>query len=101
MRQWTLAAGRALAVLGVAAGAIAGAAALAAGDAPADDGQWVRPARDLASTRYSGLDQINSRNVGQLFPHRAFAHATQREMGFEALVGRVAQRRELFRNLGV
>jgi lanthanide-dependent methanol dehydrogenase len=32
----------------------------------ADDGQWVRAAKDFASTRYSTLDQINRDNVSQL-----------------------------------
>lgn len=32
--------------------------------ATADDGQWLMPARDYASTRYSGLDQITTENVG-------------------------------------
>ncbi|HEV8445096.1 MAG TPA: hypothetical protein VGQ27_16535, partial [Steroidobacteraceae bacterium] len=27
---------------------------------PAEDGNWRMPARDLASTRYSALDQINT-----------------------------------------
>src|SRR5207248_9927224 len=31
-----------------------------------DDGQWIRPAKDLASTRYSSLDQINTGNVKTL-----------------------------------
>ncbi|HEX2207824.1 MAG TPA: PQQ-dependent dehydrogenase, methanol/ethanol family, partial [Longimicrobium sp.] len=31
-----------------------------------EDGQWVMAARDYASTRFSGLDQINTRNVGSL-----------------------------------
>ena len=31
-----------------------------------DPGQWVMPARNYASTRFSELDQINARNVGQL-----------------------------------
>ena len=31
-----------------------------------DDGQWLRPARDYASTRYSGLSQISADNVKQL-----------------------------------
>jgi PQQ-dependent dehydrogenase (methanol/ethanol family) len=31
-----------------------------------DDGQWLRPAKDFASTRFSSLDQINSANVPQL-----------------------------------
>jgi PQQ-dependent dehydrogenase (methanol/ethanol family) len=31
-----------------------------------DDGQWVMPANNYASTRYSGLDEINTANVRQL-----------------------------------
>jgi PQQ-dependent dehydrogenase (methanol/ethanol family) len=34
--------------------------------AAADDGQWRMPARNYASTRYSGLDQITTQNVKQL-----------------------------------
>jgi PQQ-dependent dehydrogenase (methanol/ethanol family) len=42
-----------------------GATAATAGDAGGgtDDGQWIMPARDYASTRYSGLAQIDARNV--------------------------------------
>lgn len=29
-------------------------------------GQWIRPAGDCVSTRFSGLDQISTANVGQL-----------------------------------
>src|SRR2546430_98790 len=32
----------------------------------ADDGQWIMPARNYQSTRFSGLDQINSQNVRTL-----------------------------------
>ena len=32
----------------------------------ADDGQWTMPAKDYANTRFSGLDQINTGNVGAL-----------------------------------
>jgi lanthanide-dependent methanol dehydrogenase len=32
----------------------------------AEDGQWTMPAKDFASTRYSGLDQINTDNVKDL-----------------------------------
>src|SRR4051794_30668686 len=32
----------------------------------ADDGQWVMPAKDYASTRFSGLNEINTGNVGRL-----------------------------------
>jgi lanthanide-dependent methanol dehydrogenase len=31
-----------------------------------DDGQWVMPAKNYASTRYSGLDEINTGNVSRL-----------------------------------
>src|SRR5919202_2183056 len=31
-----------------------------------EDGQWTMPAKDYASTRYSGLDQINTENVKDL-----------------------------------
>jgi lanthanide-dependent methanol dehydrogenase len=34
--------------------------------AQADDGQWVMPAKNYASTRFSGLDEINSGNVRQM-----------------------------------
>jgi alcohol dehydrogenase (cytochrome c) len=33
---------------------------------PAEDGQWTMPAKDYASTRFSGLDQINGGNVANL-----------------------------------
>jgi PQQ-dependent dehydrogenase (methanol/ethanol family) len=32
----------------------------------ADDGQWAMPAKNYASTRYSGLQQINAQNVRNL-----------------------------------
>jgi PQQ-dependent dehydrogenase (methanol/ethanol family) len=32
----------------------------------AEDGQWLMPAKDYASTRYSGLDQINAGNAASL-----------------------------------
>jgi PQQ-dependent dehydrogenase (methanol/ethanol family) len=33
---------------------------------PADDGQWVRPAKDFASTRFSSLTEINTTNARNL-----------------------------------
>ncbi|HEY4305408.1 MAG TPA: methanol/ethanol family PQQ-dependent dehydrogenase [Gemmatimonadaceae bacterium] len=33
---------------------------------PADDGQWVRPAKDYASTRFSSLTEINTTNARNL-----------------------------------
>jgi PQQ-dependent dehydrogenase (methanol/ethanol family) len=38
-----------------------------------DDNQWVMPAKDYASTRYSGLHQITTDNVKQLQPAWTFA----------------------------
>ena len=35
-------------------------------DLAADDGQWTRPAKDFASTRFSGLTEINTTNVKNL-----------------------------------
>ncbi|HEX5514798.1 MAG TPA: methanol/ethanol family PQQ-dependent dehydrogenase [Gammaproteobacteria bacterium] len=50
--------------------------------APAEDGQWTMPAKNYASTRYSGLEQINSGNVGQL--QVAFTFSTGAERGHES-----------------
>jgi PQQ-dependent dehydrogenase (methanol/ethanol family) len=47
-----------------------------------DDGQWVRPAKDFASTRYSTLDQINTDNVKDLKAAWTFSTGTDR--GHEA-----------------
>src|SRR5438067_2012993 len=47
-----------------------------------DDGQWLRPAKDFASTRYSSLDQINTSNVKQLKLAWTFSTGTLR--GLEA-----------------
>src|SRR5215210_9267943 len=35
-------------------------------NATPEDGQWIRPAKDFASTRYSGLSEINAANVANL-----------------------------------
>jgi PQQ-dependent dehydrogenase (methanol/ethanol family) len=40
-------------------------AGMSPGSTP-EDGQWVMPAKDYASTRYSGLDEINTDNVKNL-----------------------------------
>src|ERR1700760_4751179 len=50
--------------------------------APADDGQWVMPAKNYAATRYSALDEINGANVGRL--QVAFAFSTGVDKGQEA-----------------
>jgi len=51
-------------------------------DLAADDGQWVRPAKDLASTRFSGLTEINTTNVKNLRVIATFSTGTLR--GHEA-----------------
>src|SRR5437588_126066 len=48
----------------------------------ADDGQWIRPAKDYASLRYSTLNQINTSNVKNL--KLAFTFSTGTERGHEA-----------------
>jgi PQQ-dependent dehydrogenase (methanol/ethanol family) len=47
-------------------------------DLPADDGQWVRPAKDFASTRFSGLTEINATNVKNLRVIGTFSTGTLR-----------------------
>src|SRR5947209_17531492 len=47
-----------------------------------DDGQWIRPAKDYASTRYSSLDQINTSNVKSLT--LSFTFSTGMNRGHEA-----------------
>lgn len=52
------------------------------GQLDADDGQWTRPAKDYASTRYSSLDQINADNAKTL--KLAFPFSTGMTRGHEA-----------------
>lgn len=47
-----------------------------------DDGQWIRPAKDYASTRYSTLDQINQSTVKNL--KVAWTFSTGMDRGHEA-----------------
>ena len=47
-----------------------------------DDGQWIMPARNYASTRYSGLNQITAANVGRL--QLAWTFSTGVTRGHEA-----------------
>jgi PQQ-dependent dehydrogenase (methanol/ethanol family) len=49
---------------------------------PADDGNWTMPGKDYASTRFSGLKQIEPANVGKLGV--AFTFSTGTTEGFEA-----------------
>ena len=51
-------------------------------DLAADDGQWVRPAKDYSSTRFSALTEINTANVRNLRPIATFSTGTLR--GHEA-----------------
>src|SRR3954469_23583506 len=50
--------------------------------APAEDGEWRMPAKDYASTRYSGLDQIKASNAKDL--KLAFSFSTGVLRGHEA-----------------
>jgi PQQ-dependent dehydrogenase (methanol/ethanol family) len=52
-----------------------------AGTTP-DDGQWIMPARNYSSTRYSGLNQITAENVGEL--RLAWSFSTGVTRGHEA-----------------
>src|SRR5882757_6794063 len=47
-----------------------------------EDGQWTMPAKNYASTRFSGLDQINSSNVASL--KLAWSFSTSVLRGHEA-----------------
>ncbi|RAK50719.1 methanol/ethanol family PQQ-dependent dehydrogenase [Phenylobacterium deserti] len=49
---------------------------------PAEDGQWTMPAKDYASTRFSGLSEINAGNVQNL--KVAFTFSTGVNKGQEA-----------------
>jgi glucose dehydrogenase len=50
--------------------------------AASDDAQWLRPAKDFASTRFSSLDQITAANVKQL--KLAWSFSTGVDRGHEA-----------------
>ncbi len=50
---------------------------------PVEDGEWRSPAKNFASTRYSGLEQINAANVARLQP--AFTFSTGVLRGHEAV----------------
>ena len=52
------------------------------GQLEADDGQWTRPAKDYASTRYSSLDQIDAKNAKDL--KLTFTFSTGMTHGHEA-----------------
>src|ERR1051326_1348270 len=52
------------------------------GKLESDDGQWIRPAKEYASTRYSSLDQINTQNAKDL--KLAFTFSTGMTRGHEA-----------------
>lgn len=46
--------------------------------APADNGQWIMPARNYASTRYSGLSQITPANIANLRVEFTFSTGVSR-----------------------
>src|SRR4051812_17874361 len=50
--------------------------------APSEDGQWIMPAKNYASTRYSELSEINVSNADQL--KVAFTFSTGVNRGHEA-----------------
>src|SRR4051812_10271413 len=52
------------------------------GSLESDDGQWTRPAKDYASTRYSTLNEINTGNVKNL--KLSFTFSTGTDRGLEA-----------------
>jgi PQQ-dependent dehydrogenase (methanol/ethanol family) len=54
----------------------------AAAASPADDGNWVMPGKDYASTRFSALNQITPANASKL--SLAFTFSTGTTKGFEA-----------------
>jgi glucose dehydrogenase len=49
---------------------------------PAEDGQWTMPSKNYASTRYSGLNEVNRSNVARL--KLAFTFDTHNRKGQEA-----------------
>jgi lanthanide-dependent methanol dehydrogenase len=51
-----------------------------------DPGQWIMPAKNYASTRYSELDQINPENVGQLRLSWSFSVGKDRGQESAAIV---------------
>jgi glucose dehydrogenase len=58
-----------LVLVGTVSGLSLASSARAQSDIPAlsqDDRNWVMPAKNYESTRFSGLDQINTQNVRQL-----------------------------------
>jgi len=53
-------------------------ARVAAAATSPEDGNWKIPAKDFASTRYSGLDQIDAHNVGTLRVEATFSTGVMR-----------------------
>lgn len=49
-----------------------------AAGAPAEDGSWRMPGKNAASTRFSGLDEINNSNVAQLQVEFTFSNGALR-----------------------
>jgi PQQ-dependent dehydrogenase (methanol/ethanol family) len=74
---------RAFVSTAAASGSLEGRASVAPSDPPdKDDGQWTIPAKNYASTRFSGLNEINTTNVGRM--RVAWAFSTGVNAGHEA-----------------
>lgn len=56
----------------------AGHTAPSAANAPPDDGQWVMPSKNYASTRFSSLKEITTENVKNLTPDFSFSLAVNK-----------------------
>ncbi|HEY4773101.1 MAG TPA: PQQ-dependent dehydrogenase, methanol/ethanol family [Steroidobacteraceae bacterium] len=56
----------------------AGKTAASLADAPADDGQWIMPSKNYASTRFSALTELNTANVRNLVPMFTFSLAVNK-----------------------
>jgi PQQ-dependent dehydrogenase (methanol/ethanol family) len=56
----------------------AGRTIAAPASAPRDDGQWVMPSKNYASTRYSALNEITAANVARLQPVLTFSLGVNR-----------------------
>ena len=56
----------------------AGRTAASAANAPEDDGQWVMPSKNYASTRFSNLSEITPGNVKTLKPDFSFSLAVNK-----------------------
>src|SRR6202012_4891029 len=56
----------------------AGKTAASLANAPTDDGQWIMPSKNYASTRFSSLNKISISNVHSLTPQFSFSLAVNK-----------------------